>query len=114
STGRAVEARGYFNATSQGHFEIEGVAPGIYDLYASAAGFPEQQIATDVRVSRGQSLTFDAYLKAGPQISGRAYSKTLFGSFSWPGQRPITVVIYNSNTYDTDSIVTYSPANLTD
>ena len=24
-TGRAVEARGYFNATSQGHFEIEGV-----------------------------------------------------------------------------------------
>jgi len=114
STGRGVEARGYFNATSQGHFEIEGVAPGIYDLYASAAGFPEQQIATDVRVSRGQSLTFDAYLKAGPQIAGRAYSKALFGSFPWPGQLPITVVIYNSNTYDTDSIVTYSPANLTD
>ena len=37
-TGRAVEARGYFNASSQGHFEVEGVAPGIYDLYASAAG----------------------------------------------------------------------------
>ena len=43
STGRAVQAWGYFNATSQGHFEIEGVAPGIYDIYASAAGFPEQQ-----------------------------------------------------------------------
>ena len=35
STGRVVEARGYFNATSQGHFEVEGVAPGVYDIYAS-------------------------------------------------------------------------------
>jgi hypothetical protein len=112
-TGRAVEARGYFNATSQGHFEIEGVAPGIYDMYASAAGFPEQQFQTDVKIGRGQSLSFDAYLKAGPQIGGRVYSKALFGSLPWPGQLPISIVIYNSNSYDTDSIVTYSPANLT-
>jgi len=113
STGRAVQAWGYFNATSQGHFEIEGVAPGIYDIYASAAGFPEQQIAANIRVNRGQSLRFDGYLQAGPQVGGRIYSKGLFGSFPWSGQLPITVVIYNSNTYDTDSIVTYSPANLT-
>ena len=35
STGRAVEARGYFNASAKGHYEVEGVAPGVYDIYAS-------------------------------------------------------------------------------
>lgn len=112
-TGRAVEARGYFNASSRGHFEIEGVAPGIYDLYASAAGFPEQKVASNIRLDRGQSLKFDAYLLAGPQVGGRVFSKGGFGSLPWSGQLPITVVVYNSNTYDTDSIVTYSPQNLT-
>ncbi len=113
STGRAVEARAYFNATSQGHFELEGVAPGTYDIYASAAGFPEQQVATNIKVSRGQSLRFDAYLQIGPQVKGTIYSKGFYGLLPWPGQLPITVVIYNSNTYAADSIVTYSPANLT-
>jgi hypothetical protein len=113
STRRAVEARGYFNASSQGHFEIEGVAPGFYDIYASAAGFPEQKVAERVGIYRGQYLHLDAYLQAGPQIKGKVYSKVMFGAVSWPGQRPITIVIYDSNAYDTYSIVTFSPANLT-
>ena len=33
-----VDAVAYFNATAKGHYEVEGVAPGVYDLYASAAG----------------------------------------------------------------------------
>jgi hypothetical protein len=113
STGRAVEARGYFNATSRGHFEVEGIAPGIYTLYASAAGFPEQKIADNIRVLRGQSLSLDAYLKAGPQIRGSIFSKEGFGLVPWSGQLPITVVVYDSSTYDADSIVAYSPTNLT-
>ncbi len=113
STGRSVEARGYFNATAQGHFEIEGVAPGFYDIYASAAGFPEQKIAEKVGVKRGQSLTLDAYLKVGPQIRGVVFSKESFGTTDWPGQLPVSIVIYDSNTYDLASIVTYSPTNLT-
>ena len=36
-----VNAVGYFNATAKGHYEVEGLAPGVYDLYASAAGFPK-------------------------------------------------------------------------
>jgi len=112
-TGRSVEARGYFNASAQGHFEIEGVAPGIYDLYASAAGFPEQKIAEDVKVMRGQSLRYDAYLKVGPQVKGIVYSKANFGQVPWPAQRPIAVVIYDSDRYDIDSVVTHSPINLT-
>jgi len=112
-TGRGVEADGYFNATSQGHFEVEGVAPGIYDIYASAAGYPERKVGEGIKLLRGQSFKLDAYLMVGPQIRGDVFSKELFGLTSWPGQLPISVVIYDSNTYDTDSIVTYSPTNLT-
>ena len=113
-TGRAVEARGYFNATAQGHYEIEGVAPGVYDIYASAAGLPEQEIASNVRVARGQSLKFDGYLNVGFQLRGTIFSKMGFGETAWPAQRPISIIIYNSKSYDVPSIETESPINLTD
>jgi len=113
STGRAVEARGYFNASARGHFEVEGVAPGVYDIYASAAGYPEQKVAEGVKILRGQSYAYDPYVKLGPQIRGIVFSKEKFGLVPWPGQRPITVVIYDSNAYDSDSVVAYSPMNLT-
>ena len=112
-TGRAVEARGYFNGSAQGHYEIEGVAPGVYDIFASAAGFPEQKVAENVRIFRGQSLVFDAYLKAGLELRGEVFSKDKFGLTNWSGTRPVSVVIYDSDTYGSDSIVTYSPINLT-
>jgi hypothetical protein len=35
-TGPLTDAVGYFNATAMGHYELEGVAPGVYDIYASA------------------------------------------------------------------------------
>jgi hypothetical protein len=113
-TGRAVEAREYFNATAQGHYEIEGVASGVYDIYASAAGLPEQKIAGDVRVTRGQSLHLDGYVNVGFQLRGTIFSKLGFGENAWPAQRPILVIIYNSKSYDAPSIETESPINLTD
>jgi hypothetical protein len=113
-TGRPVEARGYFNATARGHYEIEGLAPGTYDVYASAAGLPEQRIAQSVRVLLGQSLRFDGYLDVGFQLRGTILSRQGFGETPWPAQRPISVIIYNSKSYDTPSIETESPINLTD
>jgi len=113
-TGRPVEAKGYFNATATGHYEIEGVAPGIYDIYASAAGLPEQRIAQGVRMLRGQSLRLDGYLKVGFQLRGTVYSRQEFGETPWPAQRPISIIIYNSKSYDVPSIETESPINLTD
>ena len=113
STGRPVEARGYFNATAKGHYEIEGVAAGIYTIYASAAGLPEQKIADNVQVDRAQSLHFDGYLRIGPQLRGAIFSKQGYGGASWPAQRPISIVIYNSKSYDSVSIETSSPINLT-
>ena len=113
-TGRPVEAWGYFNATAGGHYEIEGVAPGVYDIYASAAGLPEQEIAEGVTVLRGQSLKLDGYLKVGFQLRGTVFSKEGFGEVPWPAQRPISIIIYNSNSYDVSSIESESPINLTD
>jgi hypothetical protein len=51
-----VNAIGYFNATAQGHYEVEGLAPGVYDLYASAAGYPRTLVQSGFTVLKGQSL----------------------------------------------------------
>ena len=93
-TGPLTNAVAYFNGTtgtlalpgkgSDGHYEVEGVAPGIYDLYASAAGYPTALIASNVQVLKGQSLHFDGYLNPGPVIHGDVYSKHSFGSEPWP------------------------------
>ena len=65
-SGPLTNAVGYFNGTmgtlaspglgSDGHYEVEGVAPGIYNLYASAAGYPTALIASNVQILKGQSL----------------------------------------------------------
>ncbi len=121
STKRSVEARGYFNASAQGHFEIEGVAPGTYDVYASAAGFPEQRIASSINIRRGKSLEINCYLDSGPVVSGVVFSKHSFGSEPWTGTRPITIEIYDDNTYqnigdlqwELEHLKCFSPINLT-
>src|SRR5208283_4808512 len=43
-----TDAAGYFNATATGHYEVEGVASGVYTIYAEAAGFPQQVCASEV------------------------------------------------------------------
>ena len=79
-----TDAMGYFNATATGHYEVEGVAEGIYTIYAEAAGFPTQVCASGVTVLKGQSLHFDCYLQPGPVIHGNVYSKHQFGDEPWP------------------------------
>jgi hypothetical protein len=73
--GRHVEARGYFNDSAKGHFEIEGVAPGTYTIYASAAGYPEQKVAEGVIVYAGKSAHLDIYLEPGAVVWGKIFSK---------------------------------------
>ncbi len=81
---RKVEARGYFNASARGHFEVEGVAPGVYDILASAAGYPEQLIASKVTILAGQSFHLDGYLQPGAVVHGQVFSKHNFGEEPWP------------------------------
>ncbi len=137
---RKVEARGYFNASARGHFEVEGVAPGVYDILASAAGYPEQLIASKVTILAGQSFHIDGYLQPGAVVHGQVFSKHNFGEEPWPatvcgtapfpfpvvpcdgsggavaaaiGPRPVYIELYNKNDYKDSSVVAYSPLNLT-
>ena len=97
STGRHVEARGYFNHTAQGHYEVEGVAPGVYDLYASAAGYPERMIAVGVKIRKGQSLQVDGYLIPGFTLRGLIFSKCGTGEVPWfYDKSPIKIEIYSN------------------
>jgi hypothetical protein len=100
STGRPVEARGYFDAASGGRFEIDGVAPGVYDVYASAAGYPEVKIAVNLKILKGQSYSFDGYLTPGVQIRGTVFSKSGAGQVPWfnvGSEGNIKIEIYRSN-----------------
>jgi len=99
STGRPVEARGYFDADWNGHYEVEGVAPGVYDIYASAAGYPDIKIASSVKTLKGQSYHIDGYLTPGAQIRGTVFSKCGTGEtpfFNTASERNIKIEIYRS------------------
>jgi hypothetical protein len=87
-----VDAVGYFNATAHGHYEVEGLAPGVYDLYASAAGYPQTLVQSGFTVLKGQSLHFDGYLQPGPVIHGNVFTKHQFGDEPWPGQQCETML----------------------
>jgi hypothetical protein len=99
STGRPVEARGYFDAKWKGHYEVEGVAAGVYDIYASAAGYPELKIASNVKLLKGQSYHIDGYLIPGVQIRGTIFSKCGTGEVPWFGykwENNIKIEIYRT------------------
>ena len=93
-----IDAQAYLNATANGHYEIEGLAPGIFDIYASAGGYPQSLCESNVTVLRGQSLHFDCYLQPGPVIHGNIFSKHEFGDEPWPENTYVKVELYNSPT----------------
>ena len=78
-----IDAQSYLNATDNGHFEVEGLAPGVYDVYAESAGYP-QTLCESVTVLKGQSLHFDCYLQPGAVIHGNVFTKHQFGDEPWP------------------------------
>jgi len=84
-TGRKVCGVGYFNASANGFYEIEGLAPGIYTLTAEAAGFPPATLATEVTVKRGQSVHgVDIYVCPGAKIRLKVNSKCPTGRIAFP------------------------------
>ena len=118
-TGRRTFAACYFNASAWGHYCLEGLAPGIYRIQVSAAGFPKKEFH-GVVVGPGQSLTMDFYLEAGPVIQGTIYSKCGLGEIPWPDAgaspegdtrigRPVSVEIRTLE----GELLSFSPINLT-
>jgi hypothetical protein len=79
-----INAQAFVNATANGHYELEGLAPGVYDIYASAAGYPQVLCQSGVTVLKGQSLHFDCFLQPGPVIHGNVFTKHQFGDEPWP------------------------------
>jgi hypothetical protein len=120
-TGRRVEAWGFFNASANGHYEVEGVAPGIYNVYVSAAGFPEIVVAENLTIYEGQSIREDFHVVPGPVVRGEIFSKNGLGLLSWPSRRPVYIEIYDSNawsnlenaTWDQEHLKSISPINFT-
>jgi len=80
-----IDGQAYVNATANGHYELEGLAPGVYDVYAEAAGYPQVLCESGITVLKGQSLHFDCYLQPGPVIHGNVFTKHQFGDEPWPG-----------------------------
>ena len=61
-----TDAQTSFDASAHGHYELQGLLPGIYDLYAFASGYQTVLVASGVTVHPGQSLSFDAYMTPCP------------------------------------------------
>jgi len=96
--GQLTDAVAYFNATAKGHYELEGLAAGVYDIYASVAGYPTTIIAPGVTVLKGQSLHFNGYVNPGVVIHGTVYSKHSFGDEPFPRNDYVKVEIYDKPT----------------
>jgi hypothetical protein len=109
-----IDAIGYFNATADGHYELEGLAPGVYDIYAEAAGYPQTLCTSSVTVLKGQSLHFDCYLQPGPVIHGNVFTKHQFGDEPWPETSYIKIELYDGPTLNnipdpSANLVSWSP-----
>ncbi|MGA2783350.1 MAG: carboxypeptidase-like regulatory domain-containing protein [Candidatus Bathyarchaeia archaeon] len=92
------DAMGYFNATANGQYDIEGIAAGTYDIYAQAAGYPMELVSPGVTMLPGQSLHFDASLNPGVMIHGDVYSKHQIGEQPWPDNSFIEIELYDQPT----------------
>jgi hypothetical protein len=109
-----IDAIGYFNATADGHYEVEGLAPGVYDIYAEAAGYPQTLCTSSVTILKGQSLHFDCYLQPGPVIHGNVFTKHQFGDEPWPETSYIKIELYSGPTLNNipdpgANLVSWSP-----
>ncbi|MGA3109032.1 MAG: carboxypeptidase-like regulatory domain-containing protein, partial [Candidatus Bathyarchaeia archaeon] len=97
-----IDSQAYVNATANGHYELEGLAPGVYDIYAEAAGYPQVLCNSGITVLKGQSLHFDCFLQPGPVIHGNVYTKHQFGDEPWPngpdGGQYIKIELYANAT----------------
>ena len=70
---------------TEGFYEIEGLAPGIYTLTAYAAGFVPRTLATQITIRRGQSIHgVDIYVCPTAKLQTKVYSKCPTGPINWP------------------------------
>jgi len=98
--GRVVRGMAYFNSTAKGRYTIYGLAPGTYNLTASAAGFPSVTLDRQITVLAGQSLDgVNIYIYPGAQVNGTVWSKDCGGlsKIPWGAAYTITITLYDLN-----------------
>jgi len=97
---RVVRGMAYFNSTAKGKYTIYGLAPGTYNLTASAAGFPPVTLDRQITVLAGQSLDgVNIYVYPGAQVNGTVWSKDYGGlsKVSWGAAYAISIMLYDFN-----------------
>ena len=107
-----INAQAYVNNTANGHYELEGMAPGVYDIYDSAAGYPTALCESGITVLKGQSLHFDCFLQPGPVIHGNVFTKHQFGDEPWPSSYDSGVGVSSATVGQYIKIELYSAATL--
>lgn len=55
-----------FDASANGQYVLQGLLPGIYDLYASANGYQMTLVQSAITIHLGQTFHYDAYLMPCP------------------------------------------------
>ena len=55
STGRPVEAVGFFREFARGKYSIKNIPPGIYDVYVHADNHPWQKVIAGKRIREGST-----------------------------------------------------------
>ncbi|MEM2530279.1 MAG: hypothetical protein QXL32_04055 [Candidatus Bathyarchaeia archaeon] len=89
--GRVIVAQAFFNSSANGRYTLYGLAPGIYRLTASAAGYYNATKPEPVAVLAGQSLEgIDLHVSPSPRIEGIVWSKCGGFPCEWGsiGRRP--------------------------
>lgn len=80
--GRLVEARAYLNQYANGYYQLLGLAPGTYNLTATASGY-EPTTRYGITLQAGQSMHgINFFLDRGANITGTIYSKCREGTFT--------------------------------
>ena len=79
---------------------MDGLAPGVYNLYASAAGFPQTLIQHAVKVRENQLLHLDGNLQPGVVVHGRVFSKTQTDDVPWVETVGVKIELYDAPTLD--------------
>jgi len=96
--GRLVTAQAYFNQSDRGHYILDGLAEGTYNISAYAAGYEPTTLSRSVTVLKGQSLRgVNVYLIPGAVLEGRVHSKSAIGPVNWSAPRPITIEVLDED-----------------
>jgi hypothetical protein len=82
--GRHVVGMGYFAASAEGYFEIEGLAPGTYTITAHALGMVPYTLPQEITVFAGQSKYLTICVQPAFKLATTVFSKCPAGPIPFP------------------------------